>query len=147
MLHLATLDVLPSSLSTSEAIKKLVTLPICGSIPAGFPEEGDCVPVELAEINLPQSARTFQLRVRGDSMTAAGINSGDIVIFEHRNANPNDIVAALVDGKTTVKRLIMRDGKPYLKAENPGYPGFTPAQELVIQGVLVAVVRLITRKV
>ena len=34
-----------------------------------------------------------------------------------------------------------RNGKPYLKAENPCYPDLIPARELVIQGVMVALIR------
>jgi len=32
-------------------------------------------------------------------------------------------------------------GKPHLKAENPNYPRLVPAAELVIQGVMVALIR------
>jgi repressor LexA len=35
----------------------------------------------------------------------------------------------------------VRDGKPFLKAENPRYKELVPAEELVIQGVLRAVIR------
>ena len=34
-----------------------------------------------------------------------------------------------------------KNGKPYLKAENPKYPDLIPAQELVIQGVFKALIR------
>lgn len=59
------------------------------------------------------------------------------------NFAPHDgaIVAALIDGEATLKRYVLRGGKPYLRAENPRYPELVPAQELVIQGVLRAVVR------
>jgi len=32
-------------------------------------------------------------------------------------------------------------GKPHLRAENPRYPKLIPAGELVIQGVMVALIR------
>jgi repressor LexA len=52
-----------------------------------------------------------------------------------------DIVAALIDGETTLKRYVLEHGRPYLKAENPLYPDLTPARELRIQGVLISLLR------
>jgi len=52
-----------------------------------------------------------------------------------------DIVAALIDGETTLKRYVVERGRPYLKAENPRYPDLVPARELKIQGVMVSLVR------
>jgi repressor LexA len=36
---------------------------------------------------------------------------------------------------------VVKGGKPYLKAENPKYPDLLPAEELMIQGVLKALIR------
>jgi repressor LexA len=36
---------------------------------------------------------------------------------------------------------MLNRGKPYLRAENPQYPDLIPAAELVIQGVMVALIR------
>ncbi|MBV9462722.1 MAG: repressor LexA, partial [Verrucomicrobiae bacterium] len=76
-----------------------------------------------------------------DSMTGAHIVEGDVVILEFRPAKPDDVVAALIDGETTLKRLVQRKGKTFLKAENAAYPDLIPAQELVIQGVMVGLIR------
>jgi repressor LexA len=35
----------------------------------------------------------------------------------------------------------MERGKPFLRAENADYPDLIPARELVIQGVLIALLR------
>ena len=51
------------------------------------------------------------------------------------------VVAALIDGETTLKRYIVRDGQPYLKAENPNFPDLVPVTELLVQGVMVALIR------
>lgn len=122
------------------------SIPVYGFIPAGGPSpqaQGDegCIRVDLESIGLPKNARTFALKVRGDSMIGAGIIDRDIVILEFKSPNDGSVVAALVDGETTLKRYIMRRGKPFLRAENPKYPDIIPAQELVIQGVMVALVR------
>jgi len=85
--------------------------------------------------------KTFALRVRGDSMIDAHICSGDTVILEVREPRKGDIVAALIDGETTLKRFVFENGQPYLHAENEDYPDLIPARELIIQGVMVALLR------
>jgi repressor LexA len=100
------------------------------------------VSLDVRSVNASKNAKTFALRVRGDSMIEAHILDGDIVILEDRkDAQNGDIVAALIDGETTLKRYIMEHGRPYLKAENPLYPNLVPARELRIQGVMVSLVR------
>jgi SOS-response transcriptional repressor LexA len=115
-------------------------VPFLGSIIAGRPEIQDgrvdgCIDIDPATLRLPKNARTFALKVRGDSMRNAAI-------MEFREAKHGDIVAALIDGETTLKRFIVQGGVPYLRASNPKYPDLIPARELVIQGVLIALLRL-----
>ena len=52
-----------------------------------------------------------------------------------------EIVAALIDGESTLKRYLLDHGEPFLKAENPIYPDLLPAAELVIQGVMIGLLR------
>jgi SOS-response transcriptional repressor LexA len=125
-------------------------VPLLGSIIAGRPEfqEGrmdTCIDIDPTTLRLPKNARTFALKVRGDSMRNAAILEGDIVIMEFREARHGDIVAALIDGETTLKRFVVQNGAPYLRASNPKYPDLIPARELVIQGVLIALLRLSER--
>ncbi len=101
------------------------------------------ISIDADAIQLPRNARTFALKVSGDSMIGAGILDGDMVILEHGiPANHGDIVAAAIDGEMTLKRLVVKDRKPFLKAENPKYKTLTPAYELVIEGVFRALIRL-----
>ncbi len=121
-------------------------LPLLGSIAAGLPESNadqseELLAIDLDGLSLPRGGRYFGLRVRGDSMIGAHIMPGDIVVMEFRPPRHRDIVAALIDGETTLKRLLMQKGQPFLQAENPAYPSLIPARELVIQGVLVALLR------
>lgn len=74
-------------------------------------------------------------------MIDAHICNGDTVILEFREPRKGDIVAALIDGETTLKRYLVERGKPFLRAENADFPDLIPAQELVIQGVLIALLR------
>lgn len=121
-------------------------IPLLGLIPAGLPtfeeehSEGG-VAIDLSSIGLPEGARTFALTVRGDSMIGAHIQEGDVVVLEYREPRDGDVVAALIDGETTLKRFVLDNGRPFLKAENPAYPDLIPAMELIVQGVMVALTR------
>ena len=103
--------------------------------------EPRCIRVDLSSIEVSPNARTFALLVRGDSMTGAHILDGDTLVLEHKSPHAGAIVAAMVDGEVTLKRYVEQKGRPYLKAENPKYANVIPAQELVIQGVALAVFR------
>jgi repressor LexA len=70
-------------------------------------------------------------------MIGAHVLDGDCAVFEVREPLPGQIVAALIDGETTLKRYVQEKGQPFLRAENPRYPDLIPVSELVIQGVLV----------
>lgn len=128
--------------------RRIVDIPLLGAIPAGVPldqeQQNDrFIAVDADAIELPRNARTFALKVQGDSMSGAGILDGDLVILEHGpQAHHGDIVAAAIDGEMTLKRLVIKDRKPFLKAENPKYKTLTPAYELVIEGVFRALIRL-----
>jgi repressor LexA len=125
---------------------EIVDIPILGNIAAGMAEDvgherQGCISIDISALGIPRHARTFALKVRGDSMIDAHICSGDTVILEFREPRKGDIVAALIDGETTLKRYLMDKGRPFLRAENADYPDLIPAQELVIQGVLIALLR------
>lgn len=126
---------------------RTVMVPIYGAIPAGFPEtkvqeeEGSLL-LDLDAFGIRGGARTFALRVQGDSMTGKGILDGDIAVIEHGlDPRSGDVVAALIDGQVTLKTFLNQRGEPFLRAENPKYPKLTPTQELQVQGVMVALVR------
>ena len=124
-----------------------VDIPLFGSIPAGPPQDREadaegCLSVDVATLGFKPNRNAFALRVNGDSMIGKHIVRGDIVILEHGpEPRHGQIVAALIDGASTLKTFLIRGGKPYLKAENPKYPDLLPAQELLIQGVFKTLIR------
>lgn len=126
---------------------RIADIPLFGSIPAGFarerePEAAGCVSVDVASLGFKPTRNTFALRVTGDSMIGRHVLDGDIVVLEHGpEPRPGDIVAALIDGESTLKTFLRKNGKPYLKAENPQFPDLLPAEELMIQGVFKALIR------
>lgn len=134
--------IFPSDLDRGE----VTDIPLYGNIAAGMAQDTEAelegsIAVDISALGIPRNASTFALKVRGDSMIDAHICHGDIVILEHREPRKGDIVAALIDGETTLKRYLVENGKPFLRAENPRFPDLIPAQELVIQGILIALLR------
>jgi repressor LexA len=135
-------------LTDSYRDRPMVEIPIYGTIPAGLPDDerqqpDGCISVDVETLRLPKGARVFALKVRGDSMIGAGILPGDVVVMEFREARNGEVVAALLDGETTLKRYVVQRGRPFLKAENPRFKDLIPAHELVIQGVQVGLLRIL----
>ena len=127
--------------------QRIVDIPVYGSIPAGFAadrkqEAKGCVSIDIETLGLKPTPRTFALQVRGDSMIGKCIMDGDLVVLEHGMApHHGDVVAALIDNESTLKTFLLKQDRPFLRAENPKFPDLIPAQELVIQGVMVALIR------
>jgi repressor LexA len=83
----------------------------------------------------------FRLRVRGDSMINAAITDGDVIVVRQQpQAENGEIVAAMIDGETTVKTLQRADGQVWLMPHNPAYKPI-PAMDATILGKVVAVLR------
>jgi repressor LexA len=128
--------------SSSSGVKRV---PLVGSIAAGAPLQA----VEDIEDVLPLPASFigegtfFALRVKGDSMTGAGIEDGDLVVIRKQDdATPGSIVAALLEDEATVKTLIRDGAKTILRAENPAYaPIEVTAENSRILGKVVALLR------
>lgn len=140
--NMARAVVFPEDLDRAE----IVDIPVFGTIPAGMPSDAaqhaeGCISVDINTLGIPRASKSFALKVRGDSMIEAHICSGDLVILEIKEPREKDIVAALIDGETTLKRYLVSNGQPYLKAENSDYPDLLPARELLIQGVMIGMIR------
>jgi repressor LexA len=136
------------ALTLSDRGPMLREIPILGRIAAGLPLQSE----ENRDGTLPVSADwfgakgddMFSLRVRGESMIGAHIVEGDVVVVRRQEqAQPGDIVVALVDGEATVKRFA-RDGNAVLL--KPEHPTMAPIvvraeQEIRILGKVVGLVR------
>ncbi len=95
------------------------------SVQAGFPSPAqDHIEkqLDLNEYLVRHPAATFFVRVEGESMSGARIQSGDILIVD-RSLEPADkkIVVAVLDGEFTVKRLRISNGKLQLVPENDAF--------------------------
>lgn len=125
---------------------EIADIPVYGNIAAGMAQDVETenqgsIALDITAMGIARNARTFALKVRGDSMIDAHICHGDTVILEFKQPRKGDIVAALIDGETTLKRYLVEKGQPFLRAENPRYPDLIPARELIIQGVFIALLR------
>ncbi|MCX7258916.1 MAG: translesion error-prone DNA polymerase V autoproteolytic subunit [Burkholderiales bacterium] len=95
-------------------------------VPAGFPSPAADHTQERVDLNkelIRNKDATYLFRVKGDSMTGAGIYEGDTLVVD-RSVTPkhNHIVLALLNNEFTVKRLYRRGGVVKLVAENNIYP-------------------------
>jgi len=112
------------------------------TVRAGFPSpaaDHSHKRIDLNDHLVRNREATFLFRVRGDSMTGAGIYDGDTLVIDRSlDARHHHIVLAVVNQEFTVKRLHRRAGVVKLLAENPLYPAlvFQPDQELSIWGVV-----------
>ena len=132
-------------------VRRSQGVPLLGNIAAGHPrdvptETSQFLPLNPAHYGIRNHAKAFALRVKGDSMVGRHLSDGDIVLLE-RDAEPQDgdIVAALIDNECTLKTLVMRGGKFWLRAENPSYPDLSPAWDLQVQGIARAVIRFLNK--
>lgn len=83
----------------------------------------------------------FLLRVRGDSMIDAHIQDGDLVVVKpQKSADIGNIIVAISQGETTVKRLAKIKNRIFLKPENENYP-LIEADDFEIVGKVVGVIR------
>lgn len=120
-------------------------LPLAGHVQAGFPSPAeeelvDTMTLDQYLVRRPEAS--FLLKVTGDSMIEAGIQPGDIAIVE-RGGTPRsgDIVLAEIDREWTLKYYRKEGRKVSLVPANPNYPVLNPKEELVIAGVVAAVIR------
>lgn len=132
---------LPSDHTPPEELRQLS---IYGEIAAGATRDSE--QIELGKLTVPAhqaKGSAFALRVVGTSMIDAGILEGDVLIVEKEvRVKSGDIVVALVDGETTVKRYRVKNGVPWLIPENARMkPIPVEGRDFRIQGKVVGLQR------
>ncbi len=111
-------------------------------VPAGFPSpaaDHTRKRIDLNEHLIRNKEATFIFRVKGDSMTGAGIYEGDSLLVDRSiDAKHGHIVLAVLNNEFTVKRLHRRGGTVKLMPESNLYPPMVVKNEdeLVIWGVV-----------
>nr|WP_317620315.1 transcriptional repressor LexA [Streptomyces sp. CBMA156] len=120
-------------------------VPLVGRIAAGGPILAEQAVEDVFPLprQLVGEGELFALTVRGDSMSGPGaaICDGDWVTVRRQPVAENgDIVAAMIDGEATVKRLKREDGRIWLMPHNPAYE-LINGDNATILGKVVAVLR------
>lgn len=112
------------------------------SVPAGFSaaaNENSHEQVSLDSYIVTNPASTVLFRVRGESMTGAGIYDGDLLVVD-RSIEPvhGQVVVADINNYMTVKRLYKRSGEVKLQASNPQFQDITfiESEEMSVWGVV-----------
>lgn len=120
-----------------------IDLPLVeATISAGFPSPADDYSESRLDLNkqlITNESATFYARVRGDSMTLAGISDGDLLIIDRSKTPANgSIVVCLIDGEFTVKRLQKNGNHFFLMPENDKYQPIKikPENDVTVWGVV-----------
>ncbi|MFM7673945.1 MAG: transcriptional repressor LexA [Candidatus Fonsibacter sp.] len=138
--------IIKGGLDLNKIDEEEIFVPVLGKIAAGSPIEA----LENQSESLPLSKsflgsnEYFALKVEGDSMINAGINTGDYVIIKKTNiAESGKIVVALIDDhEATLKRMRKKGPSIALESANPAYETKIYNTERVkIQGVLASLYR------
>jgi repressor LexA len=121
------------------------TRPLLGRIAAGRGLEATAneEPYSLAAelLSSRSGRRRFLLEAKGDSMTGAGIDEGDLLVVEENPSPPDgSVVAVLILGEeeeATVKVLRRRGELIGLEARNGAHEDIAvPADRVVVQGTV-----------
>ncbi len=120
---------------------------INAGISAGFPSPAGDFKQERISLDtelIKNKEATFFARVSGESMINAGLEDGDLIVID-RSIEPanNKIAVCFVEGEFTVKRLIVKKDRIWLKPENSSYKPIEVKDEdrLIIWGIVTNVIK------
>jgi len=123
--------------------RNITGIPVLGSISAGKPiDAAENIEgyLDLADMFSDYDS-IFALRVKGDSMTGAGIFNKDIVFVKKQPVVLNgEIVVALIGEEAVVKRFFLMKDSIKLVSENPVYEPIID-KNISILGKVIAVFR------
>lgn len=124
-----------------------VLTPVLGSVICGEPqyEEQNFEEYIALPTALFGKGQFFLLRAKGESMIEASINPGDLVVVRKQNtAKDGDIVVALVNNETTLKRFYSDKEKQCIRLhpENKTMEDIY-TQQCYIQGVAQHIIKIV----
>jgi len=127
-----------------EKPSEFTEVPLLGSVAAGAPilaEENFDGNIPLHRSMLKKNKKYFALKIKGDSMSGAGILEGDTAIIEKQNTVRNgEIAVAVIDEAVTLKRFYKESTRIRLQAENPAYKPIY-SNDVKILGRLFTIIR------
>jgi repressor LexA len=127
-----------------EKTSSIVEVPILGTVAAGHPilsEENFDGNILLHRSMLKKNKKYFALKIKGDSMSGAGILDGDMAVIEKQSTIQNgEIAVAVVDDAVTIKRFFKESSRARLQPENPAYKPIY-SRDLRVLGRLYSIIR------
>ena len=146
--HLKQVDNRPRTIELTsfnhESNPSMYTIPILGNVAAGIPlmaDENFDGNIIMHKSLLRKNKKYFALKVKGDSMSGAGIMEGDTAIIEKQDTVRNgEIAVAVIDDAVTLKRFYKESSRIKLQAENPAYKPIY-SKEVKILGRLFTIIR------
>jgi DNA polymerase V len=122
-------------------------LPLAGAgISAGFPspaEDFEEISLDLNKALVKHPAATFYARVKGASMTDAGIRDGDLLVIDKAlDPKEGDIAVCFLDGEFTVKRIALQSDGVYLMPANSEFKPIRISEEseFLIWGIVTYII-------
>lgn len=139
------IEVLDRNEDSLFSTKKTVDIPIIGKVTAGQPilavehiEDTFPIPMDIAE-----RGPLFILQVEGNSMVDAGILSGDhVLVKQQTHAINGDIIVALLEEESTIKRFFKEKDHIRLQPENEAMSPIL-TKEITILGKVIGLYRSI----
>lgn len=125
---------------------RTVLVPLVGQVACGTPllaEENVEALIPVSTALAKPGHRHFLLRATGDSMDAAGINDGDLLLIRQQpTADSGQRVVALIDDLATVKEFHRSSGTVVLKprSKSSEHRPIILTSDFRIQGVVLAII-------
>ena len=118
---------------------------------AGFPSPAEDFlepGLNLNEYLIQNSAATFCVKVKGDSMVGSRITNGDILIVD-RSLSPQNqnVILAILNGNFIVKKLLISNNDFYLLSDNKyaNQIKINSEMEFYVWGVVTYVIHKLSR--
>lgn len=113
---------------------------------AGFGFDGSATGLlqsqAIDQLLISRPSNTVLVSVCDDSMVDAGILNGDIAVVEtDLQSVSGDIVIVDIDGRITIKELLIKKGRPSLMPDNSSAEAKAPQESLQVLGVVSGIVR------
>lgn len=123
-------DEIPSGF---DPLPSMRTVPVIGEIACGVPALAEQNHIGSAAVPEGVSA-DFALIARGDSMTGARINNGDIVFIRRQpTVEQGQIAAVRIGSEATLKRVRFSGRQVVLWPENPAYEPIMVTEDMDVE--------------
>jgi repressor LexA len=136
---------LKRDMATSEDHARTIEVPLVGSVACGVPilaEENIEAHIPVSTSLVKPGHKYFFLRAVGDSMDAAGIHDGDLMLVRQQpQAENGEKIVALVNDEATVKEFYREREMVVLKprSKNPKHKPIIVTDNFIIQGVVTSI--------